>query len=171
MPFALAVTMVTAVALSLVILGALGAVLAAWQLYVWSAAGGAPAVAEVWRHSGIAGDYLVQVFAWLPAVLVAAVLFQGAVAGLGLGLLRRRPAARRALIALTLLWVLAVVAVRALVHDALADLALRSIERASFAVAADALATQVMLVMVAAAAALVLLLVQPAVRAQFSAGR
>ena len=171
MPFALAVTMVTAVGLSLAILGSLGALLAAWQLCLWLGAGAIPAVADVWRHSGVAGAYLVRIFAWLPALLLAAIVLQAAVAALGWGLLRRRPGARVATIAATACGLAVAGGIRLCVHLALVELARDDPARAGFALAADSLATQVLLVMIAAAAALVLLLIQPAVRAQFSAGR
>ena len=54
---------------------------------------------------------------------------------------------------------------------ALADLTRGYPEHAHFAAVAGSLALEVALVNVALAAALVLLLIQPAVRAQFSAGR
>jgi hypothetical protein len=171
MPFALAVTMVTAVGLSLLVLGSLGALLALWQLGAWLVAGSVPEVAEVWRHSGVAGDYLVWLFARMPAVLLAAAVLQAAVAALGWGLLRRWPGARGVTIAATALGLALATGIRVLVHDALLVLAHDYADRASFAIAVDALATQVLLVTVAVAAALVLLLIQPAVRAQFSAGR
>ncbi len=170
MPFALAVTMVTAVALSLIILGTLGAVLAAWQLCAWLAAGGVPAVAEIWRHSGVTGDLMVSMFEYLPGVLMAAILLQGAATWVGLGLLWRRPGARRAAIALAALGGSAAIAARALTHYALLDLARGFPDRAAFALAADWLALQATLVALAVAAAMILLLVQPAVRRQFSSG-
>jgi hypothetical protein len=171
MPFALAVTMVTAVGLSLLVLGSLGALLAIWQLVAWQVAGTAPTVAEVWHHSGRAGHYLVLIFARLPMVLLGAIALQAGVAALGWGLLRRRPGARRAAIGATALGLAAAVVLRLLVHGAMLELAHDDARRAAFALAVDALATQVLLVMVAVAAALVLLMIQPAVRAQFSAGR
>jgi hypothetical protein len=171
MSFALAVTMVTAVGLSLLILGSLGALLAAWQLGAWLVAGSVPAVADIWRHSGVAGDYLVWIFERMPLVLLAAIVLQAAIAALGWGLLRRWPGARIATIAATALGLALATGLRVLVHDALVALARDYADRASFAAAVDGLATQVLLVMVAVAAALMLLLVQPAVRAQFNAGR
>lgn len=171
MPFALAVTMVTAVGLSLLLLGSLGALLAAWQLGVWFVAGSIPAVADIWRHSGVAGDYLVWIFLRMPALLLAAVVLQAAVAALGWGLVRRWRGARGVTIIATALGLALAIVLRVLLHDALVALARGYADRASFAMAVDALATQVLLVMFAVAAALVLLLIQPAVRVQFSADR
>ena len=171
MPFALAVTMVTAVALSLTALGMLGAGLAAWQLLAWLAAGSLPLVADVWRNAGLTGELMVGFIGWLPAVLGAAIAFHLVVAWLGVGLLWRRPWARRATLGFAFAWGGLAVLSLGVVRYALADLARGYPEHAHFAAVAGSLALQVALVNVALAAALVLLLIQPAVRTQFSAGR
>ena len=167
---ALATTMLSTVGLSLAAGGALGAVLGAWQLLGWGLGGGVPVVAEVWRHSGLTGDFFVAFFAWLPIVLGAGVLFHALVAWLGLGLVLRRPWARPAALGLAALLIglpaLAWVTARA----ALEDLARGFPERAAFAHEAEFLATAVALLSIAIGMALALLLVQPAVRAEFSSG-
>ena len=171
MPALLAIPMLTAVALSLVGLGALGACLAAWQLAGFALFGSAPVVADVWRHAGLVGELLVSVFAWLPALLAAAVVLQALVAWLGLGLLWRRPWARHGTLGLAMLWVTLTAGAWAVAHYALADLARGYPEQAAFARAASAFAGQVAFVNIGLAVALAVFLVQPAVRVQFSAGR
>ena len=171
MPFALAATMLTAVALSLAALGTLGAALAAWQLVGWLVAGHTPLIADSWRDAGLTGDLMVAFFGWLPLVLGAAIVFHTAVAWLGLGLLWRRPWARGATLWFAFLWAGLAALGFGVVHYALADLARGYPERAQFARVAESLAVEVTLVNVALAAALVLLLIQPAVRVQFTAGR
>jgi hypothetical protein len=170
-PFALAVTMLTAVALSLTTLGMLGAGLAAWQLLAWLVAGSVPLVADAWRNAGLTGELMVGFIGWLPAVLGAAVIFHLIVAWLGVGLLWRRPWARRATVVFAFLWAGVAALSGAVARYALADLARGYPEHAHFAAVAGSLALELALVNVALAAALVLLLIQPAVRLQFSAGR
>ncbi len=171
MPFALAVTMLTAVALSLATLGMLGAGLAAWQLLGWLTAGSVPLVAEAWRNAGLTGAFMVGFIGWLPAVLGAAILFHLGVAWLGVGLLWRRPWARRATLLFAFGWGGVAALSFGLAHYALADLARGYPQHAHFAAVAESLALELGLVNVALAAALALLLIQPAVRLQFSAGR
>jgi hypothetical protein len=171
MPLALAVTMLTAVALSLAALGMLGAGLAAWQLLAWVAFGRAPLVADAWRDAGLTGELMVGFFAWMPLVLGAAIVFHSIVAWLGVGLLWRRPWARRATLGFAAVWAGLAALACGVARYALEDLARGYPERAQFARVAASLALEVALVNVALAAALVLLLIQPAVRAQFSAGR
>ncbi len=168
---ALAVTMLTAVALSLATLGTLGAGLASWQLLGWVVAGSLPVVADAWRDAGLTGEIMVALFNWLPLVLGAAIVFHTGVAWLGVGLLWRRPWARRATLALAFTWAAVAALGFAIARFALADLARGYPERAHFAHVAQALAAQVTLVNLVLATLLVLLLIQPAVRAQFSAGR
>jgi hypothetical protein len=169
--FALAVTMVTAVALSLAALGTLGAGLAAWQLLAWAVFGSMPLVADAWRDAGVTGELMVAFFARLPLVLGAAIVFHTIVAWLGFGLLWRRPWARLATLVFAFAWAGLATLGFGLARYALEDLARGYPKQAHFAHVAETLATQVALVNVALAAALVLLLIQPAVRAQFSAGR
>jgi hypothetical protein len=168
---ALAVTMLTAVAASLAALGTLGACLAGWQLVIWAVSGGLPLVADSWRDAGLTGELMVAAFERLPLVLGAAIAFHALVAWLGVGLLWRRPWARRATLIFAFAWAGVATLSWGIAHYVLADLARGYPERAHFAAVAGALAAQVALVNVALAAALVLLLIQPAVRAQFSAGR
>jgi len=169
-PLALAVTMLTAVALSLAVLGTLGAALAAWQLLGWALAGSVPLVADAWRSAGLAGELLVAFFRWLPAVLAAAIVFHTLVAWLGVGLLWRRPWARRAALTFACGWGALAALALGVARYVLADLARGYPEYAHFAALAGSLAAQVALVNLVLAAALALLLVQPAVRVQFSAG-
>ena len=171
MPAALAIIMLTAVALSLVGLGSLGACLAAWQLAGFVLFGGAPPVADGWRHAGLTGELLVGLFAWLPALLVSAVVAQALIAWLGLGLLWRRPWARHGTVALAMLWATLAGCGWAMAHYALADLARGYPQHAAFAHAAAVIAGQVAFVNVGLATTLVVFLIQPAVRAQFTAGR
>lgn len=171
MPFALAVTMLTAVGLSLAALGALGAGLATWQLFAWLAAGSVPLVADAWRNAGLTGELMVGFIGWLPLVLGAAIIFHTIVAWLGVGLLWRRPWARRATLVFACVWGSLAALAFGVARFALADLARGYPQHAHFAEVAGSLALQVALVNVALAAALVLLLIQPAVRVQFSAGR
>jgi hypothetical protein len=93
------------------------------------------------------------------------------VAWLGIGLFWRRPSARRAALVFAVVWAGLAALAFAVVRYALEDLARGYPEHAHFARVAESLATEVALVNVALAAALMLLLIQPAVRAQFSAGR
>jgi hypothetical protein len=171
MPPALAVTMLTGVALGLAGLGALGACLAAWQLLGWLALGALPPVADTWRHAGVTGALIVAFFDWLPLVLGAAIAFHTLVAWLGVGLYWRRAWARRGTLLFAGCWAAVAALAWAVVRYALEDLARGYPDRAAFARAAEALADQLALVNVALAAGLLLLLIQPAVRAQFSAGR
>ncbi len=171
MPYALAVTMVTAVALSLAALGTLGAGLAAWQLVGWVTAGSVPLVADAWRNAGLTGELMVGFIGWLPLVLGAAIVFHTIVAWLGVGLVWRRPWARRATLVFSFAWAALAALGFAVTRYALEDLARGYPEHAHFARVAESLATEVTLVNVALALAVVLLLIQPAVRAQFSAGR
>ena len=171
MPAALALAMLNSVALGLAVLGTVGAGLAAWQLLAWAVAGSLPLVADAWRDAGLTGELMVALFDWLPLVLGAALVFHATVAWLGVGLLWRRPWARRATLAFALAWAGMAALGFGLARYALADLGRGYPDRADFARVAAALAAEVTLVNVALAAALVLLLIQPAVRAQFSAGR
>jgi hypothetical protein len=170
-PPALAVTMLTAVALSLAMLGTIGAGLASWQLLGWAVAGSLPVVADAWRDAGLTGELMVALFDWLPLVLGAAIVFHSAVAWLGVGLLWRRPWARRAALGFAIAWGAVAALAFAAARFALEDLARGYPERAHFAHVAQGLAAEVALVNLGLAAMLVLLLIQPAVRAQFSAGR
>jgi hypothetical protein len=170
MPAALAVTLLTAVGLCLAGLGTLGVLLAGWQLLAWVVISSLPPVADVWRHAGLTGELIVAFFAWLPLILLVAIAFHGAVAWLGLGLLWRRSWARRPAIVFSALWIAVAAAAWLVVRYALDDLARGYPDHASFALAAQALATQVTILNVGLATALILLLIQPAVRAQFSAG-
>jgi hypothetical protein len=169
-PPALALTMLTAVAASLAALGTIGASLAAWQHAALAASGAGPVVAASWRDAGLTGELMVAAFAHLPLVLGAAIVFHSLVAWLGVGLLWRRPWARRATLFFACAWAGVAAASWGLTHYVLADLARGYPERAHFASVAGALAAQVALVNLALAAALVLLLIQPAVRAQFRSG-
>jgi hypothetical protein len=171
MPVALAVTIVSAVGLSRAGLGSLGVLLAGWQLLWWVVLGSLPPVADVWRHSGVTGELIVALFAWLPLILLLGIFFHGVAAWLGLGLLWRRSWARRGAIAFAALWIAIAAVAWLVVRYALEDLARGYPDRAGFALAAQALATQVTVLNVGLAAAMVLLLIQPAVRAQFSVGR
>ncbi|HXQ63763.1 MAG TPA: hypothetical protein VN787_02815 [Steroidobacteraceae bacterium] len=170
MPLALAVTMLNAVGLCLAGLGVLGVVLAFWQLLGWAVAGAIPTVADIWRHSGLAGELMVALFTWLPLVLGAAILFHAFIAWLGLGLLWRRPWARRGGVVFAGLWAVTAAGVWFGVRVALEDLARGYPERAGFARVAETLAGQVGIANVALGAALAWLLVQPAVRVQFTPG-
>lgn len=171
MPYALAVTMLTAVAVSLAALGTLGAGLATWQLLGWAAAGSTPLVADAWRNAGLTGELMVGFIGWLPLVLGAAIVFHTIVAWLGVGLFWRRPWARRATLVFSFAWAGVAALAFAVTRYALEDLARGYPEHAHFARVAESLAAEVTLVNVALALALVLLLIQPAVRAQFSSGR
>jgi hypothetical protein len=170
MPFALAAAMLTAIGLSLAGLGLVGATLAAWQLAGWLLGGGLPPVAGVWRHSGLTGELFVAFFAWLPELLAGAVLFHAFVAWLGLGLLWRRPWARRGGLWFACAWAATAALSWLVVRAALGDLARGYPDRAGFAAMAGILAGQVALLNVALGAALAWLLLQPAVRAQFRSG-
>ena len=168
---ALALTLVTTVGLAFAVLGTVGAGLAGWQLTGWLLLGNVPQVADAWRHAGLTGQLFVALFDWLPLVLALAIAFHAFVAWLGVGLLWRRPGARRTALAFACGWAGLAVLGWLAARLALADLARGYPERAAFAHAAGALATEVTLLNVGLAVLLVLLLVQPAVRAQFSAGR
>jgi hypothetical protein len=170
-PFALAVTMLTAVALSLTVLGTLGAALAGWQLLGWAFAGGVPLVADAWRGAGLAGELLVAFFRWLPVLLGAAIVVQTLIAWLGVGLLWRQPWARRAALAFACAWAVLAALALGVAHYVLADLGRGYVQYAHFAAVVESLAVEVTLVNLALAVALALLLIQPAVRVQFSAGR
>lgn len=167
----LALTLVTTVGLALAMLGTVGACLAGWQLAGWLLLGNVPQLDESWRHAGLAGQLFVALFDWLPLVLVLAIAFHAYVAWLGVGLVWRRAGARRATLAFACGWAALAALVWLAVRLALEDLARGYPERAAFARGAQTLATGVMLLNVSLAVLLVLLLVQPAVRAQFSAGR
>lgn len=162
--------MLTAVGASLTAVGALGALLGSWQLVGWMLSGGVPVVAEVWRHSGLTGELFVAFFAWLPAILALGVLYHALVAGLGVGLLRRRGWARRGALALAGLWVFAAIGAWLTVTTALEDLARGDPERAAFARAAEFLAGEVSLLSMLIGVGLATLLLQRAVRAQFRTG-
>ena len=170
MPYALAVTMVSAVALSLIGVGLLGAGIAVWQLLGWLFAGQVPLLAASWRNSGLTGEFLAMFFAWLPALLALAIAFHCFVAWLGTGLLWRRGWARRTALGFAMAWAALAALGCAVARYALEDLARGYPERASFARVAESLVLEVTLVNIVFAAALALLLIQPAVRAQFSAG-
>ncbi|MBS0393973.1 MAG: hypothetical protein JSR54_05060 [Proteobacteria bacterium] len=166
----LAATMLNAVALSLVALGLLGAGLAVWQLLGWTVFGSLPPLADAWRDAGLTGEILAVFFARLPLVLLGAFAFHAALAWLGWGLHRRRPWARGVALAFAFAWAGLAAAGYALAQHALADLARGHPQYLHFASVAASLAAEVALVNGALAAALVLLLIQRAVRAQFSAG-
>ena len=168
---ALALTLVTAVGLAFAVLGTIGACLAGWQLTGWLLFGNVPQVADAWRQVGLTGQLFVALFAWLPLVLALAVAFHAFVAWLGVGLLWRRAGARRVALVFAASWAGLALLVWLAARLALADLARGYPERAAFARVAATLATQVTLLNVGLALLLVLLLAQPAVRAQFSAGR
>ena len=170
LPTALAITMLSAVGVGLAGVGSLGACLATWQLLGWLLSGGWPTVADVWRHSGLTGELFVAFFAWLPLVLGVAIVFHLIVASLGVGLLWRRPWARRGGLAFALLWIGIAALAWYVAHVALDDLASGYPDRAGFAHAAQLLATQVALLSIAVGAGLAWLLAQPAVRAQFRTG-
>ena len=171
MPAALALAMLNSVALGLAVLGTVGAGLAAWQLLAWAVAGSLPLVADAWRDAGLTGELMVALFDWLPLVLGAALVFHATVAWLGVGLLWRRAGARRTALVFAAGWAGLAVLGWLAARLALADLARGYPERAEFARAAATLAAEVTLLNVGLAVLLVLLLIQPAVRAQFSAGR
>jgi hypothetical protein len=156
---ALATTMVNAVGLALGFLGVVGAVLAGWQVVGFTIAGGVPAVAEIWRHSGLTGDIIVTFFAWLPQLLAAAILWHLVVAALGAGLIGRRRWAWSGGLAFAVLWTACTAGAWLLSVVALEDLARGYPERASFAHAVEPLAAWVALGNVAV------------VRAQFRADR
>jgi len=170
MQLALAMTMLTAVGLCLAALGTLGVVLACWQLLGWALTGALPVIADTWRHAGLTGELMVAFFAWLPLVLAVAIAFHACVAWLGVGLLWRRPWARRAGLVFAAVCAVTAGGTWIGVHAALEDLARGYPERAGFARVAEALAAQVGLASIALSAALAWLLVQPAVRAQFRPG-
>lgn len=166
-PFsALAPSMVTAVGLSLCVLGAIGATLASWQLFAWFVTGG-PVVANVWTHSGLTGDLFVAFFRWLPLWLLLAVAFHAFVAWLGFGLFWRRVWARRAAIGFAFAWGALALLGWAVAWYALDDLQRGYADRAAFALAVKGLAMQVALINVGIAAGLVLLMIQPSVRRGF----
>jgi len=166
----LATTMLSTVGLCLAAGGALGAVLGAWQLLGWVLGGGVPVVAEIWRHSGLTGDFFVAFFAWLPIVLGAGVLFHVLVALLGLGLVLRRPWARPGALALAALLIVLAGLAWVTARTALEDLAHGFPERAVFAREAEFLATIVTLLSIGIGIGLSLLLAAPAVRAKFRSG-
>ena len=163
--------MLTAVGVCFAGVGLLGALLGSWQLLGWMLSGGVPVVAEVWRHSGLTGDLFVAFFAWLPAVLALGVLYHAVVAALGIGLVARRGWARRGSLGLAALWVAAAVIAWLVVRTALEDLARGDPDRAVFAHSAEALASEVSLLSIVIGIGLAVLLLQPAVRAQFRSGR
>ena len=169
MTASLARSMLTAVALSLAGLGALGAGLSCWQFFVMME-GVRPVVADVWRHSGLAGELLVRFFDALPSVLAGATVYHLLIAVLGIGLARRRAWARDGGMGLGLFWVASAAVAWAVARYALEDLARADPGRAGFARVAESLAAQVALVNVGVGAALLLLLIQPAVSAQFRSG-
>lgn len=159
--------MVTAVGLCLAMLGIVGATLAAWQVLAWLLYRGLPVPSPTWAEYGVTGELFAAFFEWLPVLLLLAVAFHAFVAWLGFGLFRRRPGARVAAIGFAFGWAATAVLGWLVVRHALEDLARGYPDRAGFALAAEALATQVTLFNVAIAAGLVLLMIQPAVRAQF----
>jgi hypothetical protein len=167
---ALATVMLNAVGLSLALLGMLGACLASWQLLGFAVGGAAPAVAEVWRHSGLMGELLVALFAWLPQVLGIAIAFHFALAWLGTGLLWRRRWAWTGGLVFASLWVCAALGGWAVAHYALTDLARGYPERAGFAHAVQPLAAEVAVVNALLGVALAALLLQRVVRQQFRIG-
>jgi hypothetical protein len=162
--------MLNAVGRALAVLGLVGAALALWQLAGWWQSGARPEAAEVWRHLGPTGDFLVGFVAALPTVLAVAVLLQLLVAWLGVGLLGRRPWALRAGRGFAFLWIVATLAAWLLASRALADLASRSPERAAFAGAALRLAGEAAVLNTLMGGAFLALLLAPAVRRAFSAG-
>jgi hypothetical protein len=166
----LAATMLTAVGACLAGVGTLGALLGCWQLLGWLLTGGAPILADVWRHSGLTGDLFVAFFAWLPAILALGIVFHLLVAWLGIGLVRRRAWARRGGLLLAAVWVAGAAIVWLVVRRALEDLAAGYPDRAGFAHAAEFLAGEVAVLGAALGAGFALLLLQPAVRAQFRTG-
>jgi hypothetical protein len=163
----LALPMVSAVGLTLLGLGSVGAAFAAMQLSAWLYFGTLPVLAPVWLQTGLAGEVYAGFFAALPALLAGGLLFHAFVAFLGLGLYRRRPWARPAGLALAAVWALSAVACWAFAQHVLEDLARQSVALASFATGARWLATQVALLSLAVAVALLVLLMQPAVRRAF----
>lgn len=163
----LALPMVSAVGLTLLGLGSVGAMFAATQLSAWLYFGATPVLAPAWLQAGLAGQVYAWFFAALPAVLAAGLLLHACVALLGLGLYRRRPWARPAGLALAAVWALSAVAGWAFAQHVLEDLARQSAALAVFATGARWLATQVALLSLAVAAALLVLLMQPAVRRAF----
>jgi len=165
-----ALTMLNAVGVSFAAMGLLGATLAAWQFAGWEMSGAWPVAAEVWRDSGLTGRLFVAFFAWLPQLLGTAVIAHLAIAAVGAGLLWRRPWAWRGAVAVGLAWIGFATAGWFVVRTALDDLATGYPTRAAFARAAEVTAGQATLFGVALGAALVLLLIHPAVRAEFSAG-
>src|ERR1700681_3463633 len=90
----LALPMVSAVGLTLLGLGSVGAAFAAMQLSAWLYFGAMPVLAPVWLQAGLAGQVYAWFFASLPALLAGGLLFHVFVAYLGLALYRRRPWAR-----------------------------------------------------------------------------
>ncbi len=166
----LATTMLSTAGLCLAVGGMLGAALGSWQLIGWALGGEVPVVAEVWRHSGLTGELFVYFFAWLPFVLGAGVALHALVAWLGLGLLLRWSWARPGALALAAFWVIFAALAWLVARAALEDLARGFPERAQFAHEAEFLATVVALLSIAIGLGLALLLVQPDVRARFSAG-
>ena len=167
---ALATTMLSTVGLSLAAGGALGAVLGGWQLLGWALGGGVPVVAEVWRHSGLTGDFFVAFFARLPLVLGAGTLFHALLAWLGVGLALRRSWARPGALALAALMIVLAALAWLTARVVLEDLARGFPERAPFAREAEFLATVVALLSIGIGVGLALLLAQPAVRAEFRSG-
>jgi hypothetical protein len=160
-------TIVTAVGLCLAALGILGATLATGQLIAWGLFRGVPVVADVWTHSGLTGDLFVYFFEWLPLWLVLGAAFHAFVGLLGISLWRRRPWARTGAIAFAWAWGVVALLGWAVVWFALDDLQGGYPERAAFAQAVKGLAAQVALINVGLSAGLILLMIQPAVRAQF----
>jgi hypothetical protein len=161
--------MLNSVGMCLAGLGALGAFLAGWQFAGWASSGAWPTAAAVWRESGLTGQLFVAFFAWLPQLLVAAILFHLFVAAVGTGLLWRRIWAWRGALVLAISWIALAAVAWFVARTALDDLASGYPARAAFARAAEVVASEVTLLSVALGAGLVLLLVHPAVREQFSA--
>ena len=162
--------MVSAVGLCLAVGGVLGAVLGAWQLLGWILGGGVPVVAEVWRHSGLTGEFFVAFFASLPFVLGAGIIFHVLLAWLGLGLMLRRPWARPGALGFAAFWIALAALAWLATHAALLDLAHGFPERAAFAQGAEMLATEAALLSIGIGVGLALLLLQPSVRAEFRSG-
>jgi hypothetical protein len=161
------VIMVNAVGTCLAALGAVGALLAAWQLGVWWFSGAFPVPAPVWAHTGVAGRYLLDFFRALPLVLLLAFILQLFICVLGLALFWRRSWARRTAIAFAFAWAGLGGVLWGLMRFALNDLEHGYPEHAAFAQGLRYYTTQITLLNVAVSAGLVLLMIQPSVRAQF----
>lgn len=164
-----AVTMLSAVGMCLAVVGSIGAALAGWQLAEWTLGGAWPTAAQIWHEKGLTGRLFIDFIAWLPQLLTAGIAFHLFVAAVGAGLLWRRLWAWRGALALAVFWIVSAAVAWFIIRTALDDLASGYPMQAAFARTSEVLASEVTLLSIALGAGLLLLLVHPAVRAQFSA--